>query len=255
LPQANQGSAGLFTKEFFADCKKKLNKGGFQCLWIPLHMYSPEEFLTIVKTFIEVYPHVSLWQPPQTELSVGLAYLIGADSAVNPDYQIIAEKLKRPGIVQDINRLEEGAFTTPEEFIATFSMGEKSLRSITADVKTINTDNHPVVEFYKRTGDLMQSAMMSKIKLIELLGKNSEDPYPYIQNIPGQSKDTLKNRLAKLYEGKQYLMMGHAARTYKQLLSATGGGPPEIDSLIQQYYSRAAALLPENPFLRRYFGK
>jgi hypothetical protein len=50
-------------------------------------------------------------------------------------------------------------------------------------------------------------------------------------------------------------MMGHAARTYKELLSATGGCPPEIDALIQQYYSRASALLPENLFLRRYFGK
>ena len=132
-------------------------------------MYSPEEFLTVVKTFIEVYPHVSLWHPPQTEVSVGLAYLIGSDEAVRPDYQRIANQLNRPGIMQDINRLEESGFRTPEEFISMFSMGEKGLSNITAAVKTINTDNHPVVEFYNRTGDLMQSAIMSKIKLIETL--------------------------------------------------------------------------------------
>ncbi len=255
LPQANQGSAGLFTKEFFTDCKKKLNKGGFQCLWIPLHMYSPEEFLTIVKTFIEVYPHVSLWHPPQTEVSIGLAYLIGSDEAVRPDYQRIANQLNRSGIRQDINRLEESGFRTPEEFISMFAMGEKSLRSITASIKRINTDNHPVVEFYNRTGDLMQSAIMSKIKLIELLGKNSEDPYYYVQNNFIENNDSLKNRLAKLYIGKQYLMMGHAACTYKELLSVTGQCPPEIDAQIRQYYSQASALLPENIFLNGLFNR
>ncbi len=91
IPQSNQGNAGLFTKEFFKECKGRLNKGGFQCLWIPLHMYQPEEFLIIVKTFLEVYPHVSLWHPAQTEVSVGLAYLIGSDREIHPDYQRIAK--------------------------------------------------------------------------------------------------------------------------------------------------------------------
>ncbi len=253
LPQANQGSAGLFTREFFEDCKKKLKKGGLQCLWIPLHMYQPEEFLIIMKTFIAVYQHVSLWHPPQTELSTGLAYLIGSDAAVDPDYRMIAEKLNRPGIIRDILRLEDGGFRTPEEFIAMFSMGGKKLRNMTADITSINTDNHPVVEFYKRTGDLMQSAIMSKIKLIELLGKNSEDPYPYIKNIPDGCRDTVKNQLARLYEGNQYLMMGHAARTYREFLSAVGSCPPEIDARINHYYSLAFTLMPENLFLRNYF--
>ena len=194
LPQANQGSAGLFTKEFFAECKKKLKKDGFQCVWIPLHMYSPEEFLTIVKTVIDVYPHVSLWHPPQTEVSIGLAYLVCSEAGVLPDYQIITEKLNRPGIIQDINRLDEATFGTPEEFIALFAMGEKTLKRITADITTVNTDNHPVVEFYTRADDLMQSAIMSKIKLIEMLGKNSEYPYQYIQNVPIESIDMLNNR-------------------------------------------------------------
>jgi hypothetical protein len=218
-------------------------------------MYGPEEFLTIVKTFIEVYPHVSLWHPPQTVLSAGLAYLIGSDTVIGPDYQLIAEKLKRPQIIQDINRLEEGRFTSPEEFIAMFSMDEKALRSITADIKTINTDNHPVVEFYTGKGDLMESAIMSKVKLIEVLGKNSQDPFPCILNVPLENADSLKSKLIVLFEAKQYLMMGHATATYKELCAVTGRCPPQIDEMIRQYYSRASALIPENIFLRGYFRK
>ena len=101
----------------------------------------------------------------------------------------------------------------------------------------------------------MQSAIMSKIKLIELLGKNSEVPYYYVQNISRENNDSLKSQLVKLYEGKQYLMMGHAASTYKGLLSVTGQCPPGIDAQIRQYYSQASALLPENIFLNGLFNR
>jgi spermidine synthase len=255
LPQSSQGSAGLFTREFFADCKNKLTDSGLQCLWIPLHTYQPKEFLTIVKTFQEVYPHVSLWHPPQTEVTVGLAYLIGSKVPILPDYKEIAQKMNKPEIVQDIKRLGDGAFRTPEEFISFLSIGTKGLKKVTAAISKVNTDNRPIVEFYDRAGDLMQSALMSKIKLIELLGKNSESPYLYIQNIPIELNDTLKNQLTVFYEGKQYLMMGHATSTYKTVHSAKGTTPKNLDIYIHQYYAYAYKLMPENLFLKKYFMK
>ena len=250
FPQANQVSAGLFTREFFSDCKKRLKPAGFQCLWIPLHMYRPEEFLTIIKTFQSVYPHVSLWHPYQNEMSIGLAYCIGSDGMLDPDYQKITEKLKRPAIRQDIMRLGDGAFQTPEEFISIFSMGERSLKSVTDVIKVVNSDDYPVVELYKRTGDMMQAAITCKLQLVELLGKNSENPFSYVRNVQKKENDTVKNILSRMYAGKQFLIMGHAMAAYKEFLSASGNCPPEIDGKMRQYYSLAYGYIPENLFLR-----
>jgi hypothetical protein len=198
---------------------------------------------------------VLLWHPPQTEVTVGLAYLIGSKNPIVPDYQMIAERMSRPEITRDIIRLEEGAFQTPEEFISFFSIGTKGLKKITANISRINTDNHPVVEYYDRGNDLIQSALMSKIKLIELFGKNSENPYPYLRNVPSEIADTTQKLLTSFYGGKQYLMMGHAASTLKTVNSNSGKETKKLDSYIIQYYAYAFKLMPENLFLKQYFSK
>jgi hypothetical protein len=182
-------------------------------------------------------------------MSIGLAYLIGSDGMLAPDYQKITEKLKRPAIRQDIMRLGNGAFQTPEEFISIFSMGDSVLKSVTDEIKTVNSDDYPVVELYKRTGDMMQAAITCKLQLVELLGKKSEAPYSYVRNVPEKETATVNKILSRMYAGKQFLMMGHAMAAYKEFLSATGNCPPEIDVKIRQYYSLAYGYIPENLFL------
>jgi spermidine synthase len=254
LPQANQGSAALFTKEFFGDCKRILARDGLQCIWVPLHTYSPEDYLTIVKTFLEVYPHVSLWHLPQTDRSIGQSYLIGSNEELYPDYQSISEKLKRPEIINDLKRLGDACFQSPEEFISQLCMGKNTLKRITAGITVINTDDRPVVEFYNRMGDLMQAAVMSKVRLIEILGRNMEDPYDYVQNVPDDKKEELRGQLARLCNGTLFLMMGHQLTTLKEFLSFDGKCPPGIDNRINQYYAQAFALIPESADLRKHFG-
>jgi len=248
-PQSNQGSAGLYTKDYFLDCKARLKSDGFQCLWLPMHMSSPEDFKIIVKTFMEVYPYVSMWDLPETNTSIAHPHLIGSMKPIYPDYQVISEKLKRPEIISDIKRLNETSFTKPYEFISQLMMGEDALKKFVGNVSSDNTDDLPIVEFYKRPNDYLVSTAASKAMLLLDTSKYMENPYKYVQNVPENEKSELKKQIDRLYEGNKDLIMGHYFLTAKQIISSN------VDKSISDYYKKAYELIPESSYLKEYFNR
>jgi spermidine synthase len=246
-PQSNQGSAALYTKEYFQDCKSRLKSDGFQCLWLPMHMSSPEDFKTIVKTYMDVYPYVSMWILPQTNTSVAHPHLIGSMQPIYPDYQLIGEKLKRPGIQDDLKRLNETAFSEPHEFISQFAMGEEALGKFIAGTSAVNSDDLPVVEFYERPADYLAATAASKAELLSETAKYMENPYPYVLNVPADEKDELKKQLDRLYEGNRHLILGHFYLTAKSIISMN------VDVNIRDDYRKAYDLIPESEYLMRFF--
>ena len=53
---AEEGSALLYSKEFFALCRGHLTDGGVTCLWLPCYQHTPETAGMIVRTFADVFP-------------------------------------------------------------------------------------------------------------------------------------------------------------------------------------------------------
>lgn len=51
----------LYTREFYASCRKKLRSGGIMAQWVPLHGLSETDYRTVLKTFTSVFPHTSLY--------------------------------------------------------------------------------------------------------------------------------------------------------------------------------------------------
>lgn len=246
-PQSNQGSAALYTKDYFEECKQKLKKGGFQCLWLPLHMSSPEDFKTIVKSFLDVYPHVTLWDLPQTETSAAHPHLIGSEEEIYPDYQLVSEKLKKPGILDDIKRLNDTSFTKPYEFLSQFMMEEGALRKWVEGINKDNTDDLPVVEYYKRPMNVQLATRVTKVSLYFEMAKLIENPFQYVRNVPEDQKAELKKQLDRLYEGNQYLFTGHAA------MAASSYSRLNVEATMKEYYSKAYKLIPESTYLQNYF--
>jgi len=56
------GAGTLYTRETFAAAARRLAPGGLFCQWLPLYQLTREEFDLIARTFLEVFPHVSLWR-------------------------------------------------------------------------------------------------------------------------------------------------------------------------------------------------
>lgn len=249
-PQSNQGSAALYTRDFFEDCRKRLKEDGFQCLWLPMHMSAAEDFKIIVRTFMEVYPHVTLWYLPQTDMSVSHPHLIGSNQPIYPDYGLIAAKMKNPVIIKDLARLHETAFKEPYEFISQFAMGEENLKKMVERIDKLNTDNLPVVEFYDRPMNVFIASKIAKTYLLTDVVRYMENPYPYVQNVPEDKKEELKRQLDRLYEGYRNIIQGHCFLTARNYLKEN----EDVERAIGVYYAEAFKLIPESSYLRKILG-
>ncbi len=54
-------SSMLYKREFYRAVRTRLEPGGIFSQWLPLHGLYPREFRRVAKTFLEAFPHGSLW--------------------------------------------------------------------------------------------------------------------------------------------------------------------------------------------------
>ena len=95
------GVPELFTVEFFRLCRARLNPGGLMCQWIHAYNLRTEDFKTVVRTFAEVFPGVSLWDAHLGSdfLLIGTLDGTGAPPVV---YERLAALFEDAGIASDL---------------------------------------------------------------------------------------------------------------------------------------------------------
>lgn len=80
---AEQGSARLFTREFYEIAASRLNRGGVMCQWFPYYLYSDEAVKVFVKTFHDSFPVIAAWR---TDVS-GDLFLLGSQEPLKPSFK------------------------------------------------------------------------------------------------------------------------------------------------------------------------
>jgi len=122
------GSGNLYTKEYFLLCKKHLKEDGVLCQYLPFHKLSPDEFRSLIKTFAEVFPYVSLW----------LGYSHG----------ILVGTLK-PQIIDfdSIKKIRDIMLKDPYLIAVSILLDDEGIRSF-AHSGLVNTDDRPLLEFF-----------------------------------------------------------------------------------------------------------
>jgi len=62
MPPTFAGSNSLYSLEFYELARSDLKPGGMLAQWLPLHLVSPYEAASIVRTFTRVFPDSLLWK-------------------------------------------------------------------------------------------------------------------------------------------------------------------------------------------------
>jgi spermidine synthase len=133
----NQGSSYLFTSEYYAIAKQRLNAGGIMCQWLPLYGLSTGNVKSIVATFNAAFAHTMLWQNGIDSV------LIGSDSPIRIDLFDLATRLKEPSIAAQLAVIGLG---DPYSFAAELALDRKSIREY-ARGAIITTDDNLHLEF------------------------------------------------------------------------------------------------------------
>jgi predicted membrane-bound spermidine synthase/tetratricopeptide (TPR) repeat protein len=78
------GIANLYTREFYQVIKSKIKDDGIFAQWFHNYSMSPDDFRMVFRTFVEAFPHVSLWSMKESDF-----LLIGSKQEHPFDYAAV----------------------------------------------------------------------------------------------------------------------------------------------------------------------
>lgn len=90
-----EGTANLYSREFFNQCRSRLNAGGVLCLWLPCDQHTPESAGVIIRTFTEVFPCAVAVRANMDPLQPVIG-LLGASAPIPMSRETLAARLDSP---------------------------------------------------------------------------------------------------------------------------------------------------------------
>lgn len=163
------GSSRLFTKEAFENARDSLKQGGLVAQWMHLYGVDVETFRLVVRTFMSVFPHVSLWADPQYPdvIFLGSAEPIKIDPvALNALFE------KDSKVASSLSRI--GYPDAGSLFRAFLLNGEESRRF--AQNGALNTDNLPLLEYRAPKSLYSSTALQDNVNA--LLASKAPESFP-----------------------------------------------------------------------------
>lgn len=209
-------SINIYTKEFYQLCKRKLTKQGVMCQWMATNWLSEYEYRMLIKSFIDVFPHTSLWIS-----NIGHILILGTPGPLQIDFNRFMYKLNRPKIRND---LKEVHLDDPFSLLALYTCGKDELENYLKDIPP-NSDNYPLPEFSK------YMSTTPNLKIIDEILTYPRDANSIMVNMPSPDD---REKLKQYVDAEVYFLK--ARYTYFQ--------SPEGDTT--ENLSMAARLNPYN---------
>lgn len=133
------GIGGLFSREYFSTLKEHLELGGVMAQWIHAYQQTEETLGSVLLTFHETFPYVSVWG-----LAPGDLLLVGSASPVTWNFRRTREAFNRPAVAADLSRIFiEDLFTLLNRQL----QSPERVNEITSLGGYINTDDFPYLEY------------------------------------------------------------------------------------------------------------
>ncbi|MFH1278454.1 MAG: fused MFS/spermidine synthase [Candidatus Eisenbacteria bacterium] len=128
------GSGNLYTKEYFALCKARLNPGGMVSQYLPLHKLRTEDFLGLIATFRSEFPNCAVW------LGHYHAVLLGSRGPVSIPFDEWSANVSAVGP-------DPHFYADPYHLAATLMLDGETIRELGTG-SGINSDDRSYTEFF-----------------------------------------------------------------------------------------------------------
>jgi spermidine synthase len=139
---AMDGAGSLYTLEHFQAIRARLSSNGLFCQWLPLHQLDLPMLRSIVRTFVEVFPHTEAFL---LRLNVD-APVLGLFGRISPGAyspRWVEEKAEHAELGKELRSL---ALADSMRLFGLWIAGPEALRRFSAGAP-LNTDNHPRVTY------------------------------------------------------------------------------------------------------------
>jgi spermidine synthase len=137
-PPSAAGVVNLYSSDFYELTRSRLQRGGIVAQWLPLPTQNDEDTRSLVRSFLDVFPHASLWT---TELHEML--LVGSLEPIYLDVPRIIKRYQQPEVA---SALREVGIASPEALLATWITDRAGLKTYAGDALPV-TDDQPRIEY------------------------------------------------------------------------------------------------------------
>ena len=204
----------LYSRDFYELCRTRLQPDGLMAQWWPLPAQNDEDSRSLVRSFLDVFPHATAWS---TELHEVL--LVGSSSPIELDGARIAARYSQPAVR---SALAEVGIESPEALLATWVTDRAGLERFAGDAPPV-TDDRPLIEHaaWVRRGEIRRV-------LPRLLALATDVPLP------------AADRLRPAVEAERRELLGF----YRFSLHALAGEQDEAGAALREVLAHD----PRNPY-------
>lgn len=137
-PPAAAGVVNLYSTDFYRLASGRLRPGGLVAQWLPLTTQNDEDTRSLVRSFLDVFPHASLWTTDLHEM-----LLIGSDAPLTLDAAEIARRFGQPEVA---GTLKEVGIASAAALLATWITDYAGLDRYAGTAPAV-TDDRPRIEY------------------------------------------------------------------------------------------------------------
>lgn len=131
-------SARLFTRDFFALARERLKPGGVLVQWIPLYGLNSTQFQALLRTLLDVFPEVALFQVAEGDLVA-----VASRGSLALESESIIDLFSSNGVSDQLRAI---GLENPVDLLAQWRVEGRALREALDD-GPLNTDDNGLLEF------------------------------------------------------------------------------------------------------------
>ena len=130
--------ANLYSSDFYRLCNDRLTDSGTICQWIPTNWMTEDEFRSMVRSFIDVFPWARLWYANRAH-----TLIVGSRTKYETSYEQFKELFYRQDIYYELIDVD---LVEPESILSGFFLTENELRNWAGNIAP-DTDDRPIIEY------------------------------------------------------------------------------------------------------------
>jgi spermidine synthase len=97
-PLYSSGMVNLYTPEFYRLCRDRLTPKGVMCMWFFLPSCHTSEFQMLLKSFMTVFPHTTIWRSPH----VYGVFAIGTKEKLQINKEMLRQRIQSRAVQDDV---------------------------------------------------------------------------------------------------------------------------------------------------------
>jgi spermidine synthase len=128
----------LYSRDFYRLAASRLAPNGLLAQWWPLATQNDEDSRAMVRSFLDAFPHVTLWTTEMHEMM-----LVGSREPITLDAAQIEQRFKQPSVA---GALKEVGIGSPAALLCTWVTDRAALERYAGKTPAV-TDDRPSIEY------------------------------------------------------------------------------------------------------------